>query len=76
MTSFDLQYEVNTMSIMKPAKRAPYISLILSIFLTFLMMIISVIYGNSAIKHKKGLFVSEELVDPPTLTSFTTDYSA
>nr|NP_001286275.1 uncharacterized protein Dmel_CG12914, isoform B [Drosophila melanogaster]AHN56073.1 uncharacterized protein Dmel_CG12914, isoform B [Drosophila melanogaster] len=50
-------YEVNTMSIMKPAKRAPYISLILSIFLTFLMMIISVIYGNSAIKHKKGLFV-------------------
>ncbi|XP_032570913.1 uncharacterized protein LOC6608478 isoform X2 [Drosophila sechellia] len=69
-------YEVNTMSIMKPAKRAPYISLILSIILTFLMMIISVIYGNSAIKHKKGLFVSEELVDPPTLTSFTTDHPA
>ncbi|KMY92739.1 uncharacterized protein LOC6733836 isoform X2 [Drosophila simulans] len=55
-------YEVNTMSIMKPAKRAPYISLILSIFLTFLMMIISVIYGNSAIKHKKGLFTTRHKV--------------
>nr|XP_016930187.1 uncharacterized protein LOC108009950 isoform X2 [Drosophila suzukii] len=50
-------YEVNTMSIMKPAKRAPYLSLILSVFLTFLMMIISVIYGNKAIKHQRGLFV-------------------
>ncbi|XP_033152877.1 uncharacterized protein LOC117136215 isoform X2 [Drosophila mauritiana] len=55
-------YEVNTMSIMKPAKRAPYISLILSLFLTFLMMIISVIYGNSAIKHKKGLFTTRHKV--------------
>ncbi|XP_050743400.1 uncharacterized protein LOC108022898 isoform X2 [Drosophila biarmipes] len=49
-------YEVNTMSIMKPAKRAPYLSLILSIFLTFLMMVISVIYGNKAVKHQRGLF--------------------
>jgi len=56
-----LQYEVNTMSIMKPAKRAPYLSLILSVFLTFLMMIISVIYGNKAIKHQRGLFVGKAL---------------
>nr|XP_016930186.1 uncharacterized protein LOC108009950 isoform X1 [Drosophila suzukii] len=55
-------YEVNTMSIMKPAKRAPYLSLILSVFLTFLMMIISVIYGNKAIKHQRGLFTTRNKV--------------
>uniref|UniRef100_A0A6P4E3P0 Uncharacterized protein LOC108037724 isoform X2 n=2 Tax=Drosophila rhopaloa TaxID=1041015 RepID=A0A6P4E3P0_DRORH len=55
-------YEVNTMSIMKPAKRAPYFSLIVSVFLTFLMMSISVIYGNKAVHQRRGLFTSRNKV--------------
>ncbi|XP_017110459.1 uncharacterized protein LOC108134605 [Drosophila elegans] len=55
-------YEVNTLSIMKPAKRAPYVSLILSFFLTLLMMIISVIYGNKAVHHRRGLYISRSKV--------------
>ncbi|XP_002004958.2 uncharacterized protein LOC6579061 [Drosophila mojavensis] len=55
-------YEVNTISIMKPAKAAPYICLITSWVLTFIVMAISVFYGNCAIKHKRGLFVSRHNV--------------
>lgn len=43
---------------MKPAKRAPYFSLVISVFLTYLMMVVSVVYGNLATRHKRGLFVS------------------
>ncbi|XP_017054258.1 uncharacterized protein LOC108096852 isoform X2 [Drosophila ficusphila] len=55
-------YEVNTMSIMKPAKRAPHMCLIMSFFLTIVIMIIGVIYGNKATNHRKGLFTSRSKV--------------
>ncbi|KAH8370393.1 hypothetical protein KR093_003270 [Drosophila rubida] len=51
-------FEVNTISIMKPARRAPYTSLLVSWVLTFFIMAVSVIYGNIAVKHRRGLFVS------------------
>ncbi|XP_032590405.1 uncharacterized protein LOC6561156 isoform X2 [Drosophila grimshawi] len=51
-------YEVNTLSIMKPVKRAPYICLIVSSVLTFMVMGISVMYGNMATSHRRGLFMS------------------
>ncbi|XP_017054257.1 uncharacterized protein LOC108096852 isoform X1 [Drosophila ficusphila] len=56
-------YEVNTMSIMKPAKRAPHMCLIMSFFLTIVIMIIGVIYGNKATNHRKGLFEQGDPVE-------------
>lgn len=56
--SIGLQFEMNTISIMKPAKKGHYIYLIISWVLTVLMMIVSVTYGEIAIKHQRGLFVS------------------
>ncbi|XP_023170778.2 uncharacterized protein LOC115483364 isoform X2 [Drosophila hydei] len=55
-------YEVNTISIMKPAKTAPFISLVVSWALTFVVMAISFIYGNCAVAHQRGLFVSRHNV--------------
>ncbi|XP_034477114.1 uncharacterized protein LOC117783694 [Drosophila innubila] len=55
-------FEVNTISIMKPARRAPYTSLALSWILTFCIMAISVLYGNIAVKHRRGLFLSRHNV--------------
>ncbi|XP_001360802.3 uncharacterized protein LOC6590523 isoform X1 [Drosophila persimilis] len=55
-------FEVNTISIMKPAKTAPYISLIISVALTFIVMAISLCYGNLAVRHRRGLFVSRHNV--------------
>ncbi|EDW61714.1 uncharacterized protein [Drosophila virilis] len=51
-------FEVNTISIMKPAKSSPYLCFIISWVVTFLIMGVSVIYGNMAVKHRRGLFVS------------------
>ncbi|KAL7736209.1 hypothetical protein ACLKA6_002892 [Drosophila palustris] len=55
-------FEVNTISIMKPAKKAPYTSLVISWLLTFFIMAVSVVYGNLAVKHRRGLFVSRHNV--------------
>ncbi|XP_060653244.1 uncharacterized protein LOC132789327 [Drosophila nasuta] len=55
-------FEVNTISIMKPARRAPYTSLLVSWGLTFFIMAVSVIYGNIAVKHRRGLFVTRHNV--------------
>ncbi|EDW79877.1 uncharacterized protein Dwil_GK17783 [Drosophila willistoni] len=51
-------FEVNTISIMKPAKKAPYISLLVSLVLTYFIMLVSLIYGNLAVRHRRGLFMS------------------
>lgn len=51
-------FEVNTISIMKPARKAPYCSLLISWVLTFFILVLSVIYGNIAVKHRRGLFVT------------------
>ncbi|XP_034654451.1 uncharacterized protein LOC117892355 isoform X1 [Drosophila subobscura] len=55
-------FEVNTISIMKPAKTAPYISFIVSFVLTFAIMAISLCYGNLAVNHRRGLFISRHNV--------------
>ncbi|KAH8300274.1 hypothetical protein KR044_012442 [Drosophila immigrans] len=55
-------FEVNTISIMKPARKAPYTSLVVSWVLTFFIMAVSVIYGNIAVKHRRGLFVTRHNV--------------
>ncbi|XP_046866270.1 uncharacterized protein LOC6646035 isoform X2 [Drosophila willistoni] len=43
---------------MKPAKKAPYISLLVSLVLTYFIMLVSLIYGNLAVRHRRGLFMS------------------
>lgn len=53
-----LQFEMNTISIMKPAKKGHFVYLVISWLLTVGMMIVSVVYGEIAIKHQRGLFVS------------------
>ncbi|KAH8232145.1 hypothetical protein KR032_000485, partial [Drosophila birchii] len=55
-------YQVNTFSIMKPAKKAPYLSLGISFVLTYLMMGCSALYGHAAKSHKKGLFIPRHKV--------------
>ncbi|KAH8254877.1 hypothetical protein KR038_003627, partial [Drosophila bunnanda] len=55
---YNLQYQVNTLSIMKPAKHAPHFCLAVSFVFTYLMMLISAIYGYAARNHKRGLFIS------------------
>ncbi|XP_017066616.1 uncharacterized protein LOC108104830 [Drosophila eugracilis] len=55
-------YEVNTLSIMKPAKRASYICLIIGVILTIIVMIISIIFGNKSAKYQRGLFTSRHKV--------------
>ncbi|KAH8343502.1 hypothetical protein KR059_011721, partial [Drosophila kikkawai] len=57
-----LQYQVNTISIMKPAMKAPYLTLAVSFVFTYWMMFISAIYGYNARHHKRGLFVSRHNV--------------
>ncbi|XP_022230455.1 uncharacterized protein LOC111079543 isoform X2 [Drosophila obscura] len=47
---------------MKPAKTAPYISFIVSFVLTFIIMAISLCYGNLAANHRRGLFMSRHNV--------------
>ncbi|XP_030564334.1 uncharacterized protein LOC115765079 isoform X2 [Drosophila novamexicana] len=51
-------FEVNTLSIMKPSKSSPYLCMLISFLVTFLIMGVSVVYGNMAVKHRRGLFVS------------------
>ncbi|KAH8394872.1 hypothetical protein KR222_008270 [Zaprionus bogoriensis] len=60
--SIVLQFEVNTIAIMKPAKKAYYMSLLFSWVLTAIMMIISIIYADIAFNHKRGLFISRHNV--------------
>ncbi|XP_017034623.1 uncharacterized protein [Drosophila kikkawai] len=48
-------YQINTISIMKPTKRAPYFCLLISAAITLLIMVISVTYGHIAINHKRDL---------------------
>ncbi|ALC40587.1 CG12914, partial [Drosophila busckii] len=55
-------FESNTISIMKPAKTAPYTGLMISWVMTFLMMGIGVLYGNLAVRHRRGLFISRHNV--------------
>ncbi|XP_017028915.1 uncharacterized protein [Drosophila kikkawai] len=55
-------YQVNTISIMKPAMKAPYLTLAVSFVFTYWMMFISAIYGYNARHHKRGLFVSRHNV--------------
>ncbi|XP_064542615.1 uncharacterized protein LOC135431409 isoform X1 [Drosophila montana] len=43
---------------MKPSKSSPYLCFLISWVVTFLIMAGSVIYGNMAVKHRRGLFVS------------------
>ncbi|KAH8373857.1 hypothetical protein KR200_010396, partial [Drosophila serrata] len=51
-------YEINTISIMKPTKHAPYLCLTISAVVTIISMVISVVYGCISMRHKRGLFVS------------------
>ncbi|KAH8289464.1 hypothetical protein KR054_005789 [Drosophila jambulina] len=55
-------YEVNTLSIMKLAKRASYFTLAVSVGFTYLMMLISAIYGCAARRRHRGLFISRHKV--------------
>ncbi|KAH8238148.1 hypothetical protein KR032_000130, partial [Drosophila birchii] len=55
-------YEINTISIMKPTKRAPYFCHVVSAVATFLMIALSAGYGHIAMKHKRGLFITRSNV--------------
>ncbi|KAH8280768.1 hypothetical protein KR054_010699, partial [Drosophila jambulina] len=56
------QYQMNTISIMKPTRRAPYFCVLTSATVTLLMMVVSLAYGYISIKHKRGLFISRHHV--------------
>ncbi|KAH8235403.1 hypothetical protein KR038_007023, partial [Drosophila bunnanda] len=55
-------YEINTISIMKPTKRAPYLCLTISAVVTIISMVISMVYGCISMHHKRGLFISRHNV--------------
>ncbi|XP_020803497.1 uncharacterized protein LOC110180176 isoform X2 [Drosophila serrata] len=55
-------YEINTISIMKPTKHAPYLCLTISAVVTIISMVISVVYGCISMRHKRGLFISRHNV--------------
>ncbi|XP_030369061.1 uncharacterized protein LOC115620061 [Scaptodrosophila lebanonensis] len=55
-------FESNTISIMKPAKKAPNECLGLSWIMTFVIMGLSICYGNLAVPHKRGLFLTRHNV--------------
>ncbi|EDV36085.1 uncharacterized protein Dana_GF12785 [Drosophila ananassae] len=53
-----LTFEATTVAIMKPTRNPTYLCIIISIILTYLMMLIGWIYGNVASKYRKGCFTS------------------
>ncbi|XP_020802817.1 uncharacterized protein LOC110179571 isoform X2 [Drosophila serrata] len=55
-------YQVNTLSIMKPAQQAPYFCLAISLGVTYIMMGLGAIYGHAARRHERGLFISRHKV--------------
>ncbi|KAH8388712.1 hypothetical protein KR200_005462, partial [Drosophila serrata] len=55
-------YQVNTLSIMKPAQQAPYFCLAISLGVTYMMMGLGAIYGHAARRHERGLFISRHKV--------------
>ncbi|XP_020802818.1 uncharacterized protein LOC110179571 isoform X3 [Drosophila serrata] len=46
-------YQVNTLSIMKPAQQAPYFCLAISLGVTYIMMGLGAIYGHAARRHER-----------------------